>query len=307
MSNKIYVTCNPVFQPMCELFFDDFKNEFNYFGDIELIYGNETIYEQYEKDLVSINSGMIPKAMIVDSRGLKGRENEPVRLLLVDNFFWKGESEQNHTILHELGHYFTDLDLTEIIQFISKFNDKALTKEICKTNKFLAKHNEELFFLLQIPKLPMDICAELWVYENELKISKQSLKRVCSKLINTISKFKNMEGDREVFFDIPRSNSDILFRLAVIKHVKFDFKEECLSNLKIIKELFIELARKSGWNDLKQVKYQNKILDYVEYKNFKIPKLKDLFEEIFKEYIKNSATFFPKDDQHKILDFYDFS
>jgi len=304
MTEQIYITCpDMITRAACDYIISQFTSEFNYLRDIEVIFSCPELYDQYNNDVKFIRSGKIPLAMIIDSRGLKGHEGESVRLLVTEFLLGQENGIVTETILHELGHYFTNLKLIDIRQHISDLKKKfELPLEIGKDENLCKKHNDGILNLLQILNLSCEISAELWIYEHEKDICLRILERSCKLIKAKLSQYKNAKVEKDFFYEIAGIHFLILLRLAVLKHIESDFKEKCISDTNKLYEVLITLAKQTGWGGLKQLKYHDKILEVIEYKKHNADKILGIFEEIYAEYIEKSSTFFNK--SQGILDFY---
>lgn len=126
----------------------------------------------------------------------------------------------------------------------------------------------------------------------------------CEDISNSLEEFKNAKVDEGWFYQIPNLNFLILWRLSIIKHLEFDYIDDCLKAATEANELFKQLALSVGWGDLKILQLQDEILEALEYKSENIDKLQNAYELIFHDYVANSAKFFPTQLQNQILDFY---
>jgi len=157
-----------------------------------------------------------------------------------------------------------------------------------------------LTYLFDIPKLPQEINAELWIFEKEPKYSETRLKRYCVGINENFTE----TDKRKFFYEISFINFHIIFRYSTIKKVDFDFKGACLLKINKVNRTFHEITNNLGWKDLKQLAYQDDILESIEYKNEKFTKLINLYEGIFEEYINISSSFFPNVYKNEILRLY---
>jgi len=300
MVEEIFVIYNPNNREECVKYFNKFKRQFLYLDNINLKFTPDENYNLYNKDLENINSGMPECVSLIDTRNLPERNNEPNRLLIKDNFFRATLEEKNENILHELGHFFTNQTFKELRQYLSINNPEQIEIQNFENQKLIDNHNKGLSYLWDIPKLPLEINAELWIYENEPEYSESRIKRYC---IGVNTEFS--ENDKiKYFYKIPFINFHIIYRCLTVKKVNFDFTNDCLARLDKANNRLFKIANNFGWNGLKQLAFQSNILKSVEYKNENISNLIKIYEEIFEEYIKISASFFSEDFQNEILKLY---
>jgi len=300
MDEEIFVTYNPGKKTEYIECFKAFKKKFNYFEDIKLKFTPDEKYNLYEKDLQDINSGMPELVSLIDTRDLPENKDEPIRMLLRDKFLKIDDEEKNEHILHEIGHFITNPSLKKIRQYISKNSPDKIIIQKPKYQQLIDFHNKGLTYLLDLLKLPQEVNADLWIYENEPKYSETRFKRYCDGVNTTF-----IENDkRKFFYIIPFLNFHLIYRYSTINKIDFKIKNECLEKVDKANERLYELAQNLGWGSLKQLKYQNDILKSIEYKNPNYRKLIQIYEELFKEYIQISSSFFPRNYQDEILKIY---
>lgn len=305
MCDKIFIIQKAELVDESKAYFNSFSHEFPYLNETKLVFPTTAEYSKYSEDLKTINRGWSEKAELIDTRNLEGYEDDPVRILLTDNFFKLDKQEQNEITLHELGHYFTNPSLQKIRDFIAIENPRTLSISGSNLSVETSAHNEGLNYIFQIPKMVLETNAELWIYENEISCSEPRIFRYCESIENSKDEFNNAKVNDGWFFRIPRLNFLICFRLSILKHSQFKFTEECLKNVVKVNEAFFDLAERTGWRELKIFVHQSEILKCIDYKNEDIERLCLLYHEIFNDYIKNSVKFFPMNKRSQILKFYD--
>lgn len=305
MKTKIYVV-----QPLENIessknFFLKFNNDYNYLSDIDLKYTPDVTYDKYSEDFKNLNRSWTAKAELIDTRDLIGYESDPVRIVLSKDFYTSSTNEQKEIIFHELGHFITNTNLTEIRNFIAKENPKILGINNSNLTALVNAHNEGLSYIFQIPKLIQEVNAELWGYENEQEFCKTRLQLYCQTIDEFIASSKNgITVSQDFFYQIPRLIFLILWRESIVKHTDYDFSKKCLENTKSAFDILKKLATDSGWGDLKLLNMKNEILKAIEYKNENIESLKEIYLELFEEYISKSSQFFPLDLRTQIRPFY---
>jgi len=302
MKEKIHIINSKEKSKLAREYFDYFQKTFSYLNNIDLVLEPDNHYDKHEEDLNIISRGWSETAELVDTRNLVDYKDHPVRLLLTDNFFELSIKEKNETIFHELGHYFTNPDLLEIREYISLKNPKILSINSRELQPLVNAHNTALNFVFQIPKLLQEINAELWVYENEPYYSETRIKKYCSAISDSIDEFKKATVQEGWFYEIPRLNFLILWRLCIIKSLNFDYIDDCFKKTKEANELFINLAKSVKWDQLKILRFQSNVLKAL--KDSDIKELISVFEEIFDDFIQNSSRFFPPNLQRQLIDFY---
>lgn len=305
MKTEIYIV-----QPLENIessknFFSDFNNAHNYLSDIELKYTPEVTYDKYSEDFKNLNRSWMAKAELIDTRDLIGYESDPVRLVLSKDFYTSDTNEQKEIIFHELGHFITNSNLTEIRNFIAKENPKLLGINNSNLTTLVNAHNEGLSYIFQIPKLIQEVNAELWGYEYEQEFCKNRLQLYCQTIDEFIDSRKSgITVSQDFFYQIPRLNFLILWRESIVKYTNYDFSKNCLVNTNSSFEILKKLATDSGWGDLKLLNKKNEILKAIEYKNENIESLKKIYLELFEEYISKSSQFFPLELRTQIRPFY---
>ena len=302
MTNEIFLTYHHQYKNQCKSFFDKFNKKFKYLDGIELKYTPDVTYSSYVFDMMALDHGMIMTAMINDQRGVN--ESEPVRIILPDGFFAINEKEQYERILHELGHFFTNPQTVLLTK--CKMNNSYRIKPVSSALPRIASmHTSCLRPLIKILDLCSEVNSEMWIYKNEPDFSKTHLESYCNSMHQSMVHLKGLALNREFFYEIPESNFFILFRLAVMEKINHDFKARFLSDVNEMNELFIKYVKQTGWSSLKQIGYQSDILSSV--RNQEFPRLIQLYEEIFEDFIRNSATFFPTNEHATILSAYKLS
>lgn len=303
MKTKIYVVNSEEKSNESQDYFKLFKDKYNYLDQIELIFqpGNE--YEKLQEDLSSIRS-LTEDAMLIDTRGLDDRDKESTRLLLTNNFFELSTQKKEGVILHELGHFFTNPKLLEIRRYIAKKNPPKLAPIRPNLQPLINAHNSALFYVFQIPKLLQDVNAELWLFEHERTISESRIKEYCLTSEQPLDEFRNAKVDESFFYQIPKLNSLILWRLATFENLDFDYMEKCFQNTNEVNKLFIKLAATVNLDKLKIFTLQPDLLKSMVYNNEKPKDLIAEFEIIYDEFIIKSVHFFPIDLQNPIIEFY---
>ena len=302
MNTKLHIVNSKEKSELVKEYFSAFNDDFNYLKDIELIFEPDNRYTKHEEDLNKISQGWFETAEIVDTRNLEGYEQDPVRLLLTDKFFGLPIKEKHETILHELGHYFTNPDLLEIRKYIAIKNPKLLNVNNAGLQPLVNAHNTALNFVFQIPKLLQEVNAELWVYKNERDYSKTRIRKYCSGIEKSIEEFKNATIQEDWFFEIPRLNFLILWRLGIIQSMDFDYIINCMEKTNEANGLFLKLAESVNWNQLEIFKLQSNILQSL--KECNTEELILDFEKIFDDFVRNSSRFFPANMQRQLIEFY---
>ncbi len=304
MSDKIFIIQKSDLIVESKKYFDYFNENFNHLHGLELLFPSEALYPGFNDDLKTIDRGWSEQAELIDTRRLDGYENDPVRILLTKDFFDLDNIKRNEAILHELGHYWTNSSLQEIRDYIAKENPKTLSINHSTLKNLVNAHNEGLNYIFQIPKLVQEVNAELWVYENEKVYSKTRINRYCETIKTSQSEFNKASVNEGWFFQIPKINFLILWRLSIFKHIQFDYILECIDNANKINEAFKNLAKKAGWGHLKLFELQEDVLTCLDYKRENISRLCGSYEQIFEDYIRNSAKFFPEDIPVQLFKFY---
>jgi len=302
MKEKIHIVNSKEKSKLAGEYFDYFQKNFDYLNNIDLVLEPDNHYYKHDEDLNTISRGWSELAELVDTRNLVDFEDDPVRLLLTDKFFDLSIKEKNETILHELGHYFTNPDLLEIREYISLKNPKILNVSSNELQPLVNAHNTALNFVFQIPKLMQEVSAELWVYKNEPDYSETRIKKYCSAIDDSIDDFKKAKVQEGWFYEVPRLNFLILWRLGIIQSLDFDYINNCIKKTNEANGLFINLAKSVKWNHLKILKLQSRVLESLKDSNIK--ELISDFEEIFDDFIQNSSRFFPSNLQRQLIDFY---
>jgi hypothetical protein len=302
MKEKIHIVNSKEKSKLAREYFDYFQKTFSYLSNIELVFEPDNQYDKHEEDLNTISRGWSETAELVDTRNLVDYEDDPVRLLLTDKFFELSKKEKNETILHELGHYFTNPDLLEIREYISVKNPKILNINSKELQPIVNAHNTALNFVFQIPKLLQEVSAELWVYKNEPDYSETRIKKYCSAISDSIDEFKKAIVQKGWFYEIPRLNFLILWRLSIIRSLNFDYIDDCIKKTNEANGLFINLAKSVKWDQLKILRFQSNVMKAL--KDSDIKELISVFEEIFDDFIQNSSRFFPSNLQRQLIDFY---
>lgn len=285
-------------------YFESFNAKFNYLNEIELIFQPDNEYDELEDDLKTIKRGWSQFAEIIDKRDTVNYNLAPLRLLLTDNFFDLSVTEKDEIILHELGHFFTNPDLIEMRQYIAEKNPPIVSINRTDLQNLISKHNKALNYVFQIPKLVQEVRAELWVFEHERKYSESRIARYCKNVEQSLKDFSNASVDNMWFYQIPELNFLILWRLAIVKYLDFDYSENCIQNTNEANELFKELAATVNWDKLKMFELQDDLLKCLEHKNENSKKLIEISDEIFDDFILNSAGFFPTEIQTSLVKFY---
>lgn len=304
MKTKIYVVNSKEKSTETKDYFNSFNARFKYLSQIELVFQPENEYKKFQDDLNTIKRGWSQTAEIVDTRELAGYDQDPVRLLLTDNFFELSVSKKDEAILHELGHFFTNPDLLEIRKYIAKKNPPLLNINNPNLQNLTNAHNTALNFLFQIPKLVQEISAELWVYEHERDYSESRIKDYCVAVEQSLKEFKNAKVNESWFYNIPNLNFLILWRLSIFKSMDFDYINNCIEKTNEANVLFKGLAKTVNFENLKIFTLQTDIINSLDYSNENIIELIKTFEIIYNNYIVNSARFFPLEIQTQIVEFY---
>jgi len=302
MKAKIHIVNSKEKSRMSREFFDSFLENFDYLNDIELVFGPDNCYDKYEEDLKTISRGWSETAEIIDTRDLVGYEQDPVRLLLTDKFYDLTLHEKNETILHELGHYFTNPSLYGIRNYIALKNPPIINVNNGNLQQLINAHNAALNFVFQIPKLMQEVNAELWVFKKNRAYSETRIKKYCSTIEQSINDFKTAKVEEGWFYEIPRLNFLILWRIAIFQSLDFDYINDCIHKTNEANNLFIKLAATVNWNQLKIFTLQSFILQSLMDSNIK--NLIEYFEEIFEDFIINSSHFFPANMQRQLIEFY---
>jgi len=295
--NEIIIVYNPLFEEECKAFFYNFTIRFPYLDNTELKYPPKFVYPNYEYDLIMLNQ-ITPTATTIDFRGIS---TEPVKMYLPDSFFGRSEENQLEIVLHELGHLFTNDKTLEILRYktshvhlVTPF--KSVDKAIMQKHAYCLKH------LLQIINLCNEVNAEVWMYQNESYYSHSHIQKYYNAISPSIAHLKDVPHDTNFFFEIPEATFFILFRFATLEKVKYDFTRKFLNDLQSFNAFLHQYAAESGWGTLRQITYQDAILDSVRKQD--CSKLIYQYEEIFDEFIRDSMPFFPLDERLKILPTY---
>lgn len=290
----------------CILLFEMFNKDIELPNSIVFKYTPDFNYSEYQHDLQTIARGWSENAELIDTRDLKGYENQPTRILLTNNFFLLSKDEKYNIILHEFGHYFTNPELLSIREYIAEKNPKILSARnpTNSIKELLRQQNEALNYIFQMPKLVQEINAELWVYNNFSDYSKLRLKVFCSDLNSYITEFRNTTPDSFFLYQIPKLNFLLLWRKLIIKQTNFSFTDDCLTQ---VSELFIlldKLAVKANIHNLEIITLRRNLETALEYKFENISEVKCLYESIFNDFIMHSVAFFPIGLQSDIKKFY---
>lgn len=305
MKNEIFIVQPIEFLNESKIFFGTFNKTFDYLVDVNLKFTPEYKYPQYDEDYNNLKVSWIAKAEIIDTRELSGYEKQPVRLILSKDFFTSNITEQYEIILHEIGHYITNVELLEIRNFIGKENPKKLGCSNIQLDSLVDAHNQGLNYVFQILKLIQEVNAELWCYENQKDYCNNRLKLYCDTITEFLNAYNiNTQVSKGFFYEIPQLVFLILWRKAIIRHTSFDFSSTCIDSTNSAYDLLMGLANKVGWGQLKLFTKSDEILTAITYKNENIEDLKRLYLEIFDEYITESSKFFPEPMNNQIRPFY---
>lgn len=305
MKTEIYIVQPLENIEISKKFFSDFDKDHVYLKNIDLKFASEVPYDKFEEDFKNLSRPWTAEAELIDTRDLIGYEGDPVRLILSKDFYLAESKKQKEIIFHELGHFITNTNLTEIRNFIDKENPKILAIDIPILTKLVNAHNEGLSYIFQIPKLIQEVNAEMWVFENERDFCDTRLQLYCQKIEEFIESYKNgITVSQDFFYQIPKLNFLILWRDAIVKHTDFSFSQNCLANTKLAFDILKKLAAESGWNDLKLLNKKDEILTAIDYKNENVESLKNIYSELFEDYISKSSQFFPLELKAQIRPFY---
>lgn len=304
MKTKLYVVNSKSKSIEVVDYFKSFNDRFKYLKKIELLLQPYNEYEKYAEDLNTIQRGWSETAEIIDTRELIGYEKDPVRILLTDNFFDLPLSEKDEAILHELGHYFTNPSLLKIRNYIAIKNPPIANSTQTDLQLLLNAHNTAMSFVFQIPKLAQEVNAELWVYEHERKYSESRIKRYCDAIEQSLNEFKTAKVDEDWFYEIPRLNFLLLWRLAIFQSLDFDYIADCIQKTKEANDLFNNLAKTVNWDKLKIFTLQAAVLNNLRNGTFDSQNFISEFELIYDDFILNSARFFPLNMQNQLIEFY---
>ena len=304
MKTKLYVVNSKSKSNETVVYFESFNERFNYLKRIELIFqpGNE--YDKYQEDLNTIQRGWSETAEIIDTRELIGYEQDPVRLLLTDNFFDLSVLEKDEAILHELGHYFTNPSLITIRKYIAVKNPPIVNTNQPDLQELINAHNSAMNYVFQIPKLSQEVNAELWVYKHERKYSKSRIKRYCDSVEQSLNEFRTAKVNESWFYEIPRLNFLLLWRLAIFQSLDFDYIDDCIQKTQDVNIQFKNLAKTVSWDKLKIFTMQQAVLNDLENGKCNSQEFISEFELIYDDYILNSARFFPINMKNQLIEFY---
>lgn len=147
-----------------------------------------------------------------------------------------------------------------------------------------------------------EVNAELWVYKNERDYSKTRIIKYCSGIEDSIEEFKRATVQESWFFEIPRLNFLILWRLGIIQSMDYDYIHNCVEKTNEANRLFLKLAESINLNQLEIFKLQANILKSL--KDYNTNELIFDFENIFDDFIRNSSRFFPINMQRQLIEFY---
>ncbi len=305
MKTEIYIV-----QPLenienSKIFFSDFDKDHVYLKNIDLKFAPEVSYDKYDEDFKKLSRTWTAEAELIDTRDLIGYEGDPVRLILSKDFHLVESKKQKEIIFHELGHFFTNINLTEIRYFIAKEKPNLLGINNSNLTALVNAHNEGLNYVFQIPKLIQEVNAEMWAFENERDFCKTRLQLYCQTIDEFIESYKNgITVSQDFFYQIPKLNFLILWREAIVKNTDFTFSQDCLANTNLAFDILKKLAADSGWNDLKLLNKKDEILTSINYKKEDFENLKTIYFELFEDYISKSSHFFPLEMKTQIRHFY---
>lgn len=308
MDNLLFVT-EESSKEKGELFLSSFSQEFHYPETLDINVTGKDEYKDYSEDINTIKRGFSNFAELIDTRNLIDYENKPSRFLVTNNFFSLSDAKKIEIFLHEIGHYLTNPQLQKIRNFICIENPKLLnigngTLDI--KNKVKA-HNIGLNFVFQIPKLPQEMYAEMWVYENHKEYSKSRLFEYSKSLDDFLYQAKVADVNQGFFYEIPRINSLILWRKIIMKNTDFEFTEKSLLLLDQSRGELYRLSEDAGWAELEILKSHDEIVESLKYNGEDIDCLIGLYKIIFEEYINISLKFFPSSIHRDIKQLYNLN
>ena len=262
--------------------------------EVTLRFPSNFPYGKYEEDLTTLKRGWSQYAELIDTRGIPGYDLDPVRILLSDGFFDLDARKQDEIVFHEFGHYFTNPRLQEIRNYIAEKNPPTLGINVPNLKNLVNAHNTGLNFVFQIPKLVQELNAEMWVFENERRHSESRISEYCDSMESSIQQFSDAQINDAWFYEIPQINFLLLWRLTILTNVDFDFTTTCLGWVEKANTEFMALAEENGWGELEILMRQDAILRDLEYRKENVHDLCEQYEQILKNYIENSAQFFPQ-------------
>jgi hypothetical protein len=293
--DKMIVVSLDGYEHLAQEYFDEFLTRYTFVEEATFVFTPNESYGEYNEDIQTIKRGYSRYAEFIDPRSLPLIDTQPIRLLLTEEFFTLSSGEKDESILHELGHYFTNPGLVKIREYIAEKNPPLLSIRggDKRTTDAAAIFNESLNFLFQLPKLVQEMNAEMWVYENATEVSQKRLLGYCRPLQNAVTDFQNARVEVDFFFQIPRITFLVMFRVVTIGQTSFDFAPECMNMVGDLKESLFRLSSEAGWDGLRILDYHDEFTDYVLLGSEGIESVIKLFEKIFDDYIVKSLGFFP--------------
>jgi hypothetical protein len=281
---------------------ENFKTQYPYLSNIRIEFTPKVQYSRY----AAIRRCWSEHAEIVDTRDLPEHQNEPVRLLLTKQFLQLSQEEQMPILLHEMGHYLTNPRLLEIRRYISQADPPILSAQ-GSSRRLVELHNKALNYVFQLLKLPQEVNAECWLYKNHRDIAEARMENYRRSDIENLQLLRGLRPNAEFFYDIPQIVFLVSWKQAFLKHMDFEFVSHYLKEIENMWDEFLRLAKTVSLNQVKIIILHDQVLATLEYRNEKFKRLIQLYEEILREFITMSASFFSIDVGFQILKLYGLS
>jgi len=306
---RIIVVTEPGLEQNASRCLECFQSRYPHLEQVDMVFAPDEQYSLYQDDVNRIRRGWSQNAEIIDTRDLAEHQDEPVRLLLTTQFLESGQEEQDSVLLHEIGHYMTNPRLIGVRRYISRTDPPLLSANVSGPNtprirSLIGRHNKGLNYIFQLPKLPQEVNAELWVYENHSEISKARIEDYRRTDVENLQLLRGLRVQREFLYDIPNIVFAVTWKQAFLRWMDFEFVADYLDE---VNNMWTELLSFSATVSLERLKIltlHDEFLQTLEYKDEKLDRLIELYEDTFREFIIESAGFFPISARPQILNLY---
>lgn len=288
--DTLTVQFNEIYRNKCFEIFENFRKIYLSDHQIEIKYQEIDISKVLNKN---------EAAGIIDNRGFSDCDGK-VFLILHDKFFLSNQENITSTLLHELGHYFTNPQHIKLRNFLKK-------KEcLLKPSKVNSNHNfgDGLYFVWRLLTLPLEQDAENWfnnkngqLYKKHTKIYFDNLSKELMDY-NKIDNYKlKMVKEEDIFYSLPQMVFQLL-NLSQKANIVNDvtYKEQ----VKKYKNEILRFAEAKNLNNFSLVKNIDKIITLLSQPLIDFKSLEQLFTEINVEYILYSAHYI-KDNVQEFL------
>gem|GEM_PF-6884466 len=306
----------PELRNQLELFIADHFDRFPQPDDLAFsIVADPFQYGQYGVD--SSQVGSTETAAAFDPRGLPEHRGEPVRILFPTGFFNCSASEKDGCLQHEIGHLVTNPDLLQIRRFLSKSDPQklAVSGGTQADRNIADRHNRALANVFYFLKIPQDVHAELWVYENAPSLCEERLlsyRDADRRNVRTLQRLTGISELRATYrpielfiYDAPEIVWKTVWKEMILRNVDFSFVSEYQSELIHLWRYCQDVAGLAGVASHSLIESLGDLRQAIQYPFVDADPLVKVYERVFPEFIRTSCLFFPSSARQSILRLYE--